>query len=77
MRTLNVALGERSYPIHIGRALLDDAALILPFLKRPRVAIVTNDVVGPLYLERLAATLRVHDVQVDTVVLPDGEAHKD
>lgn len=77
MRTLNVALGERSYPIHIGRGLIDDAGLLLPYLKRPRVAIVTNDVVAPLYLERLLGTLRDAGVVAGSVVLPDGEAHKD
>ena len=50
MQTLNVALGERAYPIHIGRGLLGRADLILPHLKTKRVAIVTNAVVGPLYL---------------------------
>lgn len=77
MRTLDVALGERTYPIHIGRGLLDDASLILPFLKTRRVAIVTNEVVGPLYLERVATALRGAGVQVDNVCLPDGEVHKD
>jgi 3-dehydroquinate synthase len=77
MRTLNVALAERAYPIHIGRGLLDDASLIVPHLKTPRVAIVTNDVVAPLYLERLSAALRGKGVRVEAVVLPDGEAHKD
>ena len=77
MRTLNVPLGDRAYPIHIGRGLLDDAALVLPHLKRPRVAIVSNDVVAPLYLERFEAVLRSAGVAVESVVLPDGEAHKD
>ncbi|WP_332672255.1 3-dehydroquinate synthase [Aromatoleum sp.] len=77
MRTLNVALGDRSYPIRIGRGLLDDPALIRPFLKTPRVAIVTNDVVGPLYFDRLRATLQRADVAVHAVELPDGESHKD
>ncbi|WP_031345979.1 3-dehydroquinate synthase [Thauera terpenica] len=77
MRTLNVALGERAYPIHIGRGLLERADLILPQLKTKRVAIVTNDVVGPLYLERLRATLEAAGMQVAVVSLPDGEAHKD
>ena len=77
MRTLNVALGDRSYPIHIGRDLLGRAELQLPALKTPRVAIVTNDVVGPLYLDRLQAALEAAGVRVATVVLPDGEAHKD
>ncbi len=77
MQTLNVALGDRAYPIHIGRGLLDRAELILPHLKTKRVAIVTNDVVGPLYLERLRATLEAAGVRVSAVVLPDGEANKD
>ena len=77
MRTLNVALAERGYPIHIGRGLLERADLILPQLKTKRVAIVTNDVVGPLYLERLRATLEAAGMQVAVVSLPDGEAHKD
>ncbi len=77
MRTLNVALGDRAYPIHIGRRLLDDAALIAPHLKTKRAFVVTNDVVAPLYLERLRSTLESSGVRVEHVVLPDGEAHKD
>lgn len=77
MQTLNVALGERAYPIHIGRGLLGRADLILPHLKTKRVAIVTNVVVGPLYLERLRSGLEQADVRTAAVVLPDGEAHKD
>jgi 3-dehydroquinate synthase len=77
MRTLNVALGERAYPIHIGRGLLDDPALLRPYLKAPRVAIVTNDVVAPLYLDRLRDALRRDGITVHAAVLPDGEAHKD
>jgi 3-dehydroquinate synthase len=77
MRTLTVALGDRSYPIHIGRDLLGRAELLLPALKTRRVAIVTNDVVGPLYLDRLQAALEAAGVRVAAVVLPDGEAHKD
>ena len=77
MQTLNVALGERAYPIHIGRGLFGRADLILPHLKTQRVAIVTNTVVGPLYLERLRAGLEAAGVRNAAVVLPDGEAHKD
>lgn len=77
MRTLKVALGERSYPIHIGCGLLDDASLIVPHLRTPRAAIVTNDVVAPLYLARVRTTLEKAGVVVTEVVLPDGEAYKD
>ena len=77
MRTLNVALGDRAYPIHIGRGLLANADLLLPHLKTRRVFVVTNDVVAPWYLEQLQATLEGAGLTVDSVVLPDGEAHKD
>ena len=77
MHSLNVALGDRAYAIHFGRGLLEQAGRILPCLKTQRVAIVTNDVVGPLYLERLRSALENAGVAVSTVVLPDGEAHKD
>ncbi|WP_334108188.1 3-dehydroquinate synthase [Methylobacillus sp.] len=76
MQTLHVALGERSYPIHIGRGLLTQPELILPYLKRKQVAIVTNTTVAPLYLEKLAQPLRDAGVKVISIVLPDGEAYK-
>ena len=76
MQTLNVDLGDRSYPIHIGAGLLDRAELILPHLAQPRVAIVTNTTVGPLYLDRLASTLEAAGVLVLQIILPDGEAYK-
>ena len=76
MHTLNVALGERSYPIHIGPGLLAQAELILPHLKSKSVAIVSNVTVAPLYLETLAAPLRAAGIKVTEVILPDGEEYK-
>ncbi len=76
MQTLTVDLGERAYPIHIGPGLLNQAALVLPHLKQKRAVIVTNTTVGPLYLNRLSHTLSGAGVQVESVVLPDGEAYK-
>ena len=77
METLTVALGDRAYPIHIGRALLDRVDLLLPFLRQPRVAIVTNVTVAPLYLQRLAGALRHAGTAVIEIILPDGEKFKD
>jgi 3-dehydroquinate synthase len=76
MQTLSVDLGDRSYPIHIGPGLLSQAELVLPHLRQKRAIIVTNTTVGPLYLERFSQTLRNAGVQMNTVVLPDGEAYK-
>ena len=57
MESLRVALGERSYPIHIGTGLLDRADLYAPHLRGGVVAIVTNTVVAPLYLSRTKKAL--------------------
>lgn len=76
MHTLEVALGDRSYPIHIGAGLLDQAELIAARLPQKKAAIVTNDVVGPLYLERLQKAFSACGVQTVSIVLPDGEEHK-
>lgn len=76
MQTLKVELANRSYPIHIGRNLIADADLILPYLKRKHVAVVTNTTVAPLYLDKLTQTLESAGVTVIPIVLPDGEAYK-
>src|SRR5512139_3963744 len=76
MQTLTVDLGDRSYPIHIGAGLLDQADLILPHLTQKRAVVVTNTTVAPLYLERLTSTLAAAGVTATSVVLPDGEAYK-
>lgn len=74
-RTLTVALGERSYPIHIGVGLLTRANVLVPYLAGQQVMVVTNETIAPLYLEALCASLPDH-LEVRTVVLPDGEQYK-
>jgi 3-dehydroquinate synthase len=73
---LNVDLGERSYPISIGPAVLDDAAMLARHVGGSMVAIITNTTVAPLYLERLAAPLAAAGKEVFSVVLEDGEEYK-
>jgi 3-dehydroquinate synthase len=72
VETIVVALGQRSYPIHIGPRLLGDVGLYGTAARQ--VLIVTNDVVAPLYLHGVEAALRGREVE--TVILPDGERHK-
>ena len=74
--TLNVELGERSYPIEIGAGLLDDAALLARHIGGHKVAIVTNTTVAPLYLDKVAGHLRAAGRDVLEIILPDGEEHK-
>ncbi len=80
MQTITVELAstanKRSYPILIGVGILDQPSLILPYLPQKRVAIVTNTTVAPLYLERLRVGLESQGVAAVSIVLPDGEEHK-
>jgi 3-dehydroquinate synthase len=51
--------------------------LLRSHVKGNKALLVTNDLVAPLYLEKYAALLREGgDIEVDTLVLPDGEEHK-
>ncbi|MGB8301165.1 MAG: 3-dehydroquinate synthase, partial [Azonexus sp.] len=77
MQTLNVALGERSYPIHIGSGVLDRADLLVPHLGQKKVLVVSNTTVAPLYFDRLRSTLEKDGISVISVILPDGEKYKD
>lgn len=79
VETVNVALGARAYDVRIGAGLLHRAgAEIAPLLRRPRLAIVTDDNVGRLHLGPLVATLtaQVPGLTVSTLTLPAGEATK-
>ncbi|MGB1009690.1 MAG: 3-dehydroquinate synthase [Thiolinea sp.] len=74
MQTLVVDLGDRSYPIHIGRGLLADKELLLPHIHGQSCSIVSNETIAPLYLGQLEAN--VFSLRHSAVVLPDGESHK-
>lgn len=77
MQTLTVKLKERSYPIQIGPGLLDAVWQVAPEKTGKRVAIVSNEVVAPLYLGRVQSALDKLGVGTTALVLPDGEVHKD
>lgn len=74
MHTLTVDLGERSYPIYIGSGLLAHTELLPPHIHGKRALIVSNEVVAPLYLQKLKAALG--GIDADVIVLSDGEHSK-
>ncbi|MAT51898.1 MAG: 3-dehydroquinate synthase [Porticoccaceae bacterium] len=76
MKTLSVDLGERSYPIYIGSALLAQPHLLTDHIRGDETLIVSNETVAPLYLEQVQRLLRDAGKRVDTIVLPDGEQFK-
>ena len=80
MKTLDLEFPEtapasaRSYPIHIGEGLLAKPDLIRSHLSEGRVAVVSNEIVAPLYLDQVLEGLSAfHPL---SVVLPDGEQYK-
>lgn len=72
--TVNVDLADRSYPIFIGSNLLSRRELLVPYIKGKQVCIISNDIVAPLYLEKLKATLS--GFEINEYILPDGESEK-
>lgn len=79
MTVVDVDLGDRSYPIYIGVGLLDHGELLCKHVKGRRVLVVTNESIAPIYLERTISALTSGNPQLEvrSVVLPDGEQFKD
>lgn len=74
--SLNVDLGDRSYPIYIGQGLLESGEELRRHLKAKKALIITNTLVGPLYSSTVRKSLESAGVEVFEVVLPDGEEYK-
>jgi 3-dehydroquinate synthase len=75
MESLRVALGSRAYPIHIGEDLIGREDLYQPYLGGGGAAIVTNEVVAPLYLATARQALR--GARLTEIIVADGEQAKD
>jgi 3-dehydroquinate synthase len=74
VQRIDVNLGHRSYPIHIGAGAMENSAELARAIPARDVLLVTNTTVGPLYAARLIAALAPR--RVVEVSLPDGEVHK-
>ena len=76
--TLKLELGRRSYEIQVGSGLLSSAGeRIKPYLKQPRVIIITDKNVANIHLRVLKDSLFAADISSDEIVLPAGEQTKD
>ena len=73
-RTITVELGDRSYPIVIGRGLLGGSFDLARYVTGNDCLVVTNETVAPLYLQQLKADL--NGCSVGVLELPDGEEFK-
>ena len=74
-RTVEIDLGARRYPIHVGAGIIGERGLLAPHVGGRHVFVVTDETVGPLYLESLRTALADASA-VDTHVIPGGERHK-
>jgi 3-dehydroquinate synthase len=72
--TVQVELGERSYPIVIGYGLLGGGFDLAAWLRGRDCLVVSNSTVGPLYSVELKRNLNGKSVEV--LELDDGEAYK-
>jgi 3-dehydroquinate synthase len=74
---VTVGLGGRAYEVVIGAGLLDDAGVrIAPLLKRPRLAVVSDETVWVLHGERLSASLERAGIEPQAIVIAPGEQAK-
>ena len=78
MQQLVVEIPQRQYPIFVAEGLLADTQklreLLLARIQGRQVAIITNKVIAPLYLDALLEAL--DGLQVDVMQMDDGEAEK-
>ncbi|MDB5475931.1 MAG: aroB [Phenylobacterium sp.] len=76
-RVVTVGLGARAYEVVIGPGLIAEAGQrMAPFLKRPRVAVVSDETVWGLHGARLTASLDAAGIAVLPIVIPPGEQTK-
>ena len=78
VRTVHVDLAGRGYDITIGPGLIDRVgALAAPLLAAPRVIVVSDSTVAPLYGARVARSFESAGVRVDALTVPAGESSKE
>ncbi|MGR3468370.1 MAG: 3-dehydroquinate synthase [Shimia sp.] len=75
--TIHVPLGDRAYDVVIGDGLLARAgAEIAPFLRRPRVTIVSDATIAEFHLATLTRALEDEGIAWTNLSLPSGEGTK-
>ncbi len=74
---VHVDLPGRAYDVLIGAELLAEAgSRIAPLLRRPRVAVISDETVAGLHLDSLRAGLASSGIEMSVLSLPPGEATK-
>jgi len=74
---LSVTVARGAYPVHVTPGGLDGLGARAAQLMAPRrCVVVTNPVVGALYLDQAMDSLRSAGFEPVCAMVPDGEAHK-
>ncbi|HQQ62890.1 MAG TPA: 3-dehydroquinate synthase [Pseudomonadales bacterium] len=74
MRTLNVELGARSYPVYVGAGLLSNSGMLDRHVRASQILVITNETVAPLYLDKVFKLFSGYRCGYE--ILPDGERYK-
>ena len=77
IQKIHIALPANSYDILIGRNLFTAAmAELLPFIENRQIILISDEQVGPLYLEKIENALTPHARSIHRALVPAGEASK-
>ncbi len=77
MQTINVELGERSYPIHIGAGILQRAGeLIGQQQTTSQLMLVTNPIVDQFWSAPVTESLEQAGFTFKKIIVPEGERYK-
>jgi 3-dehydroquinate synthase len=77
MRTVRVELGKRAYDVIVGSGLLKEAGTrVLPLLKRPRLAVITDETVAQHHLATIEEAFSSTGIENSSLSLRAGEATK-
>ena len=75
MKSLQVDLGEHSYPIYIEQGDTNLSSLLTSHIAGQRVIVISNDTVLPLFKSSIDAALN-NQYQLDYFTIKDGEQYK-
>ena len=77
IQKIHIALPANGYDILIGRNLFTAAmAELLPFIENRQIIQISDEHVGPLYLEKIENALTPHARSIHRAIVPAGEASK-
>ena len=75
--TVSVELDSRSYDIVVGDQLMQASGkLIAPLLRQPRVILISDTNVSPIYKDIVLESLTSEGVKHESLILPAGEGTK-